>query len=136
MGLDELSAFTWRACWKLCLPGIIVAVVVRVLICLALPEAYYGSDSNSYFDTAHELWNHGEFSMGAKRRGVYPLLLCAAPAFPGNTVKVMALFQHALAVAALFGVGWVTGHVTRRRTFWVPVVTSIAAILPQPLWYE
>jgi hypothetical protein len=128
--------FRWSACWRLCLPAAIIGAIVRVLFCIGTPEAYYGSDSNSYFETAHELWNHGDFAMGSKRRGTYPLLLAIAPVFPSNTVRVMAVFQHALAIAALFAVGWVTGHLTRRRMIWVPVVTCVAALLPQPLWYE
>ena len=136
MASTDHNPFNWQACWRLSLPAMVLAFVVRVLICIDLPEGYYGSDSNSYFETAHELWNHGEFSMGAKRRGLYPLLLAAAPALPGNTVQVMAVLQHGLAIAALLGVGWVTGHLVRRRAFWVPLVTCIAAVLPQPLWYE
>jgi hypothetical protein len=136
MALDDLSPFTWRACWRLCVPALVVAFVVRLLFCLDTPEAYYGSDSNSYFDTADALWNHGKFAMGPKRRGVYPLVIALAPALPGNTARVVAVLQHALAMAALLGVGWVTGHLTRRRAFWVPVITCVAAILPQPLWYE
>jgi hypothetical protein len=128
--------FSWSACWRLCLPAAIIGTILRVLICIGTPEAYYGSDSNSYFETAHALWNHGDFEMGSKRRGAYPLLLAIAPVFPGNTVQVMAVFQHALAIAALFAVGWITGHVTRRRMLWVPIVTCVAALLPQPLWYE
>jgi len=132
----DTTPFSWSICWRLCLPAAIVGTILRVLICIATPEAYYGSDSNSYFETADGLWNHGEFVMGSKRRGSYQLLLAIAPIFPSNTVRVMAVLQHALAIAALFGVGWVTGHLTRRRVIWVPIVTCVAALLPQPLWYE
>ncbi|MEA3188416.1 MAG: hypothetical protein QOD99_2246, partial [Chthoniobacter sp.] len=130
------NGFTFRRCLILCAPALLLAVVVRALFIASIPEAFYGADSNSYFDSAVQLWTKHHFVFGEKRRGLYPLILCLAPLFPGNTAQFIALLQHALGLVTIISAGWITGHVTRFRNIWVPVVTCLCAILPQMLWYE
>ena len=35
--------------------------MVRIAFLVAIPEIYYGADSNSYFEAAWKLWTQGEF---------------------------------------------------------------------------
>jgi hypothetical protein len=128
--------FTFRECLLLCLPALVFAISVRVMFIASIPEAYYGPDSNSYFETALGFWTKGKIKMNEKRRGLYPLLLIVAPKLPGNTSQVVSVVQHAAGVAVVLAIGWVAGHLTRRRKIWVPIVTCVAAVLPQPLWFE
>jgi hypothetical protein len=117
-------------------PALLLGLALRIAFMISVPEGYFGSDSNSYFDTAHELWNAGKWKMGDKRAGVYPLVLLAGTVMPGSTVQAVAVLQHAVGLAALVAVGWIAGHFTGRPALWIPVITCIYTLLPQPLWFE
>lgn len=128
---------TLRRCFWLCLPALIIGAVLRISLLLAVPESFYGSDSNSYFATAHSVYVDHGFSMPAKRRYVYPLLLVAAPPVPFcNTVQIVAIVQHLAGMGIIFGIGWITGHLVRRPNLWVPIVTLLPAMWPRMLYYE
>jgi len=120
----------------LCLPALILGAILRISLIAALPEGYYGPDSNSYFDTTSSLWLNGKWDLGPKRRWVYPLLLLPTPALPGRTVVAIAVIQHAVGLLTVLGIGWIVLHLTRRPGIWVPLVTTIAAVWPRMVWYE
>ena len=80
--VEEGGTFSFRRCLWLCLPALILGAVLRIALLSAIPEALYGSDSNSYFETASDLYLKGDFDLPAKRRYIYPLLLVAAPLVP------------------------------------------------------
>jgi len=126
----------WLRCLWLCLPALVLGAALRLSVLFALPEAYYGSDSNSYFQTTAELWNEGDFELRSKRRWIYPLVLLPTPALPGGTLQIIAVAQHALGLATVFGIGWIVLHLTRRPQIWVPLVTTLAALWPRMLWHE
>lgn len=130
-----MRAALWR-CLMFCLPALIIGAALRLTIMMALPEAYYGSDSNSYFQATSKLWTEGDLELKSKRRWIYPLLLMVTPALPGRTLTVVALAQHALGLATVFGIGWVTMHLTRFPRLWVPLVTTLAVLWPRMLWHE
>jgi hypothetical protein len=120
----------------LCLPALIIGIILRISFLVAIPEAHYGSDSNSYFDAAWQLWTHGEISLNAKRRYLYPIVLMFIPPLPGSTAIGTAILQHSLGVAIIIGIGWIVAQLTRFPGVWVPPVTCVAAIWPRMLWYE
>ncbi len=126
----------WRRCLLLCLPALLIGAALRLSVMWTLPEAYYGSDSNSYFQTTAKLWNEGDFNLGAKRRWIYPLVLVPTPALPGPTLHWIAAAQHVLGLATVCGIGWIVFHLTLRPQIWVPLVTTLAALWPRMLWHE
>jgi hypothetical protein len=130
------TPLTFRRCLLLCLPALIVGTLLRFSVVSTLPEGFYGPDSNSYFSTAKRLWNERKWSVGEKRRWVYPIFLAALPPLPGTPSRIVPVAQHVCGLASLLGVGWIVGHATRRRAIWVPIVTTLAAIWPLLLWYE
>ena len=131
-----MTPFTLRRCLLLCLPALIVGAALRIWMMSVLPEGYFGPDSNSYFSTAKRLWNESKWSVGEKRRWVYPVVLAALPPLPGTPSRIAPIMQHTAGLASLLGVGWIVGHVTRRRALWVPIVTTLTAVWPLLLWYE
>ena len=136
-GLVGAAPFSFRRCLWLCLPALIVGAVLRISLLTAIPEAFYGSDSNSYFETARDVYLKGDLRMPPKRRYLYPVLLIAAPIVPFcTTPQIVALVQHAAGLAMLLGIGWIVGHLVRRPNLWVPLVTLCAAIWPRMLYYE
>ncbi len=130
------TPLTFRRCILLCLPALLIGAALRISMIAALPEGYYGPDSNSYFSTAKRLWNEHKWSVGEKRRWVYPVFLAALPPLPGTPSRIVPVVQHVAGLASLIGIGWIVGHVTRRRVIWIPVVTTLVAVWPLILWYE
>ena len=128
---------TLRRCFWLCLPALILGAILRFSYLAAVPEVFYGSDSNSYFVTAREAYTRHHFDLPAKRRFVYPLLLLLAPPVPFcTTAQVVAVVQHLAGLAMIFGVGWIAGHFVRRPNIWVPIIAFLPAIWPRMLYYE
>lgn len=128
--------FSLKRCLLLCAPALLLGLWLRVLLLHATPEAMYTPDTNSYWDCVSRLWNDGKFSIPEKRRWLYPLLLMPAPALPGNPPQAVALVQHALGLLAIIGVGWIAAHLTRWKTFVVPIATLLFAASPRGLAYE
>ena len=120
----------------LCLPALIVGLVFRVSFMSAMPEIYYGADSNSYFEGAWKLWTQGDFFLNEKRRFLYPIVLMFMPLLPNNTAVDTAVVQHLLGLVIIVGIGWIVAQMTRFPYLWVPLVTCAAAIWPRMLWYE
>jgi hypothetical protein len=131
------TGFTFRKCLLLCIPALIFGAVLRISLLTAIPEAFYGADSNSYFETARSVLLEDKFTYGPKRRYVYPILLIAAPLVPlCNALHVVAIVQATAGLVMLVGIGWVTGNLVRRPTIWVPLVTLFCAWWPRIMIYE
>lgn len=131
------NGFTFRKCLWLCIPALIVGAVIRISLLTAIPEAFYGADSNSYFVTARDMRLEHKFTFGPKRRYLYPLALIAAPSVPFcTTVQAVAIAQHTAGLIMIVGIGWVTGNLVRRPVLWVPLVTLFSACWPRILIYE
>jgi hypothetical protein len=109
---------------------------LRILFLIAVPEAYYGVDSNSYFDSTLGFWTDHKFTFEPKRRGLYTLALIGSPLFPGSVAQSTAYLQHLLGLLAIPAIGWITGHLTRLPAIWVPITTCCAAFHQGPLWFE
>jgi hypothetical protein len=120
----------------LCAPALIIGLLLRVAFLIAIPEVYYGADSNSYFEAAWRFWTNGDISLNPKRRFLYPILLIFMPFLPGSTAVGVAVIQHLLGLAITVGIGWIVAQMTRFPNLWVPLATCLAAIWPRMLWYE
>lgn len=128
---------TLRRCFWLCLPALVIGAIIRLSYLAAVPEVFYGTDSNSYFVTAHSVYLDHHFDLPPKRRYVYPVLLLGAPPIPFcNTVQIVAAVQHFAGLCIIFGIGWVTGHLVRRPMIWVPLITLFPACWPRMIYYE
>ncbi len=134
--LAPKPGFGWKRCLVLCLPALILGSVLRLWFLTAIPEGFYGADSPSYFQAVDRLWNEHRLSFSDRRRWLYPFALCPLPALPFSPARVIPLAQHLLGLGTIFGIGWIVGNMTRLRELWVPVVTLLAALLPQTLWDE
>ena len=103
---------------------------------IAIPEVFYGSDSNSYFETAEHLWTDGKIVLKPKRRYLYPVVLALTPLLPGSTAVGVAVLQHILGLLIIVGIGWIVAQMTRFHDLWVPLATCLVAVWPRMLWYE
>ncbi len=134
--IPESKPFTWCQCLRLCVPALVVGAILRIWFLAAIPEGFYGADSNSYFDTTTELWLHHHFKVSDKRRWLYPIMLAPTPFIPPSPARVIPVVQHAIGLVTILGLGWIVGQLTRLRVLWVPLVTTLYAVWPRTLWYE
>jgi len=130
------SNVSFRHVLLLCLPALVLGIVLRVSFLVAIPEIFYGPDSNSYFETAQHLWTDGKIVLKPKRRYFYPFILTFTPLLPGSTAVGVAVLQHILGLAIVVGVGWIVAQMTRFHNLWVPIATCLVAVWPRMLWYE
>ena len=110
------------------MPALIIGLVLRVEFLTTIPEVYYGSDSNTYFDAAWRFWHHGKLTFNVKTRFFYPIVLIFMPLLPGSAAVGTAVVQHLLGLVIIVGIGWVVAQMTRLPNLWVPLVTCLAAI--------
>jgi hypothetical protein len=123
------APFGFKQYLKWCLPALILGALLRLGLMAAAPEAYFGSDSASYFQATDKLWKHGHhFVFKEKRRWIYPMLCLPLPILPWSPAKSIALLQHLLGLGIIAGVGWIVAHLTKYRAVWVPLITMLVAI--------
>jgi hypothetical protein len=130
------SAPGWRQVLPLCLPALLIGAWLRISFLMMVPEAYFGSDSSSYFWTSERLYTQGKLTMPERRRWLYPLFMVAMRPLPGTIAQSTAAVQHAAGLILVVGIGWITAHATRHWRIWVPIVTCLVAVWPRMLWYE
>src|SRR5579862_8364927 len=98
-------AFTFRQYLKWSLPALIVGALLRLGTLAAIPEAFFGPDSSSYFQATVKLWSHGHHLVfDAKRRWLYPMLCLPLPALPWSPAISVAILQHLLGLLTIAGV--------------------------------
>ena len=127
---------TFRQLLLLALPALLVGFVLRVALIVALPQGYFGSDSHSYYEFAHQLYDHGVIYLNEKRRWLYPLFLAFWDGFPMPGWSLVPLIQHATGLLTIVGIGWCSAQLVERPKVVVPLVTTLAALWPRMLWYE
>ena len=86
------GAITFWQLLVLASPALLVGFVLRAALMIAVPEGYFGSDSNSYYDFAHQLFDHGVVELNEKRRWLYPIFLAWADGFPGPSRYLVPLW--------------------------------------------
>ena len=121
---------------KLVIPSLLIAFLLRFSLTIALPEGYFGSDSNSYYEFSHKLFDDGIFRLNEKRRWLYPIFLAFLDWLPIPGWYLVPLCQHVIGLLTLVGIGWCSAQLVIRPRLVVPIVTFIAAIWPRMLWYE
>src|ERR1700733_2674871 len=105
------------------IPALAFGAVVRALLLSYLPYAYWGADSRSYFSFAHRLFHDGAFSLGGKRRFLYPILMVPVTMLPGGPLRWLPWFQHALGFATLLPLGYVIRKTLRCWKLWIVPIT-------------
>lgn len=118
-------------------PAVIAGSLVRILLLLAIPQGYFGADSNSYYQFTDQFWNHNVlFNLSEKRRWFYPLFLFFTSLFPVPSWYSVPLIQHCLGLLSILGIGWSCAQVVNRPRLIVPFVALICSLWPRMIWYE
>ncbi|MFM7621931.1 MAG: hypothetical protein ACKO57_03030, partial [Alphaproteobacteria bacterium] len=120
----------------LCLPALLLGLVMRLHFLWVTPQGYFGADSGSYYQFAHDLFTEGVFELNPKRRWFYPIVLALLTPLPAACWYLVPLFQHLLGLATVAGIGWITLRLSTYPRLTIPLVTILAALWPRMLWYE
>ncbi|MGC1479813.1 MAG: hypothetical protein WA771_04875 [Chthoniobacterales bacterium] len=116
--------------------AIVIGLVLRVLLTVLQPYAYYGSDSDSYFSFTFRLLTEGVASIPEKRRYVYPLLVLPSGLLPGSALRWLPVFQHGFGLLTLIPLAYVVRKVFVKWRWWVVPITVAYAATPIVIWYE
>jgi hypothetical protein len=118
------------------LPALVFGLMLRGLLLHYSPFAYWGKDSESYFNFAFDLQTRGTIGFDAKRRFIYPLFLLPVSLLPGSTLRWVAWLQHFIGLASLLPLGYV---IRRSLVSWrlaIVPVTLFYTSIPILLWTE
>jgi hypothetical protein len=118
------------------IPAIIAGFILRALFLSYSPYAYWGSDSESYSSFAYQMLTTGDFSMNAKRRYLYPILMVPMSALPGSPLRWVALFQHAAGLLTVVPLAYVLRKCLAQWRWTIIPATLAYATMPVVLWYE
>lgn len=118
------------------IPALLLGGILRILFVYYMPYALWGADSRSFFVFTHKLFLNGSFSLGDKRRYLYPLLMPLMTILPGGTLRWLPIFQHALGWVTLVPLAYVVRKSTAGWRLWIIPITIIYAGLPEVLWCE
>lgn len=137
---DSAAAFfrEWRLreliLW--CLPALIVALVLRVVLSMHLPYAYYHDDGPDFLTTPDRLIHDHKFELHEKKTFLVPILFTIPFALPAPAMITIPILQHVLGLVLVVLVGaLVRAWFAQWKLFIVPL-TLLAAINPFYLWYE
>lgn len=126
----------WRKFLILMVPALLVGLTLRVALMAAIPEGFFGADSNSYYELSHNLYAEGFVYLNEKRRWLYPIFLALVDGLPAPALSLVPAIQHFVGLLTVVGIGWCTAQLVDRPRMVVPVVTVLAAVWPRMLWYE
>jgi len=118
------------------IPALLVGGILRILFVSYMPYALWGADSRSFFAFTHKLFLNHSFSLGDKRRYLYPLLMAPVTLLPGGTLRWLAIFQHLLGWITLIPLAYVIRKSLVGWRLWIIPITILYAGLPEVLWCE
>ena len=124
------DAFIWA------LPALAIGAVLRALMMSYLPYAVWGADSRSYYSFAHKLFYNGWFSLGDKRRFLYPLLMVPVSILPGGALRWLPGIQHTLGLITLLPLAYIVRKTLVYWRIWIAPVTIVYAGFPIVLYSE
>jgi len=119
-----------------CLPGLLVAIVLRVTLTCHLPWAYYHDDARDFLHTPERLLQESKWELNPKKTFLVPIAFTLPFLLPVPAMLTIPALQHALGLAIVLLVGllcrlWCAWW----RVFILPL-TVLAACNPFLLWFE
>ena len=118
------------------IPALLFGAVLRILLTSYLPYAFWNADSRSFYTFTQKFVQHGWFSLGDKRRYLYPLLLLPISYLPGGVLRWLPILQHSFGLITLVPLAYVVRKSLAFWRVWIVPVTVVYAGLPLVLWCE
>jgi hypothetical protein len=119
-----------------CVPALLVAITIRIVLAQAMPFAYFHDDTPDFVCTADKLMHEQKWELHEKKTFLVPILFAVPFALPVPTLVSIPILQHLLGLGLVLLIGalcrlWFTNW----KIFIIPL-TLLAAVNPFYLWYE
>ncbi len=126
-----------RELLRWCLPALLIGLVLRVVLTVHMPVAYYHDDAPDFLTTPDRLITDHKFELHEKKTFLVPILFTAPFALPIPAMKTIPFAQHLMGLGLIVLIGalcrlWLTNS---WKLFIIPL-TVLAAVNPFYLWYE
>ncbi|MDB6175794.1 MAG: hypothetical protein JWL59_5105 [Chthoniobacteraceae bacterium] len=119
-----------------CLPGLLLAITLRIVLMWQMPMAVYHDDSPDFLTTPDRLLFEHRFELHSKKTFLTPILFSVPFLLHVPALITIPVFQHVLGLLVVLMVGLLCRlWFTHWKLFIVPL-TVIAAADPFMLWYE
>lgn len=119
-----------------CLPGVLVAVFVRVWLTASLPYGQYHFDTPDFLQTPYDLLHGYRLTIHNKKTFLTPLLYTVPFLLHVPALILIPLGQHALGTGLVLMVGALARLWLRFWRWWIVPLTVLAALQPSMLWFE
>lgn len=119
-----------------CVPALVLAAAIRIVIVVQMPSAFIHNDTASIVETADRLVHRGALEIEGKKTFLVPLVYSIPAVVRIPILPFVAVVQHLLGIAAVL----VCGLIVRLWfSYWRILIlptTLLVAIQPVMLWYE
>ena len=119
-----------------CLPALLIGLVLRIVLCVHLPFAYYHDDAPDFLHTPDQLLNDFKFELHAKKTFLVPLVYTVPFLLRTPALLAIPIFQHLLGLGMILLIGLLCRLWFRHWRLFILPLTVLAAINPFFLWYE
>lgn len=119
-----------------CLPALILAIALRVVISAGLPFGYYHYDTHDFMLTPDRYLNEGKWDLHKKKVPLVPAIYVAASTAGVPLLRAMPLLQHVAGVAATFVFALLLRAVCPMWRALIIPGTVLFALCPAIIWYE
>lgn len=119
-----------------CAPALLVAIVLRVALCQALPYAYFHDDTPDFISTADKLMHEHKWERHEKKTFLLPFLFSVPFALPIPVLVSVPIAQHILGLGLIVLIGTLCRFWLKNWKVFIIPLTLLAAINPFYLWFE
>lgn len=127
----------WRTILLLCLPALLIALVLRIILMTHMPYAFYISDTREFVGSSIAFASKLSNPFSESSRTFLAKVLYAVPLFFKQPVLPwIAFIQHVFGLGAVLVAGVLCRLWLTHWRWWTIPLTILIAIHPTLLWYE
>lgn len=119
-----------------CAPALIVAVAIRIALCVSMPYAYFHDDAPDFISTADKLMHEHKWELHEKKTFLVPAFFATMFALPVPALVSIPIAQHILGLGLVVLVGALCRFWFANWKIFIVPLTLLAAFNPFYLWFE
>ena len=127
----SLAEFFW-----FCVPGVLVAILVRAWLTRALPYGVYHFDTPDFLQTPYDLLHAHRLTLHYKKTFLAPVLFTIPFLLHVPALILIPLGQHALGCLLVLMTGGLCRLWFVFWRWWIVPLTVLMALQPALLWFE
>ena len=125
-----------RLALLLCIPGVVVAIALRLWLSYHMPYGFVHGDTAQQLSTALKFIDKGSFVINSKKTFLTPLLYSISAVAHIPVLYFAAAIQHFFGVLLVVASGLLAKAWLASWRLWIVPLTILIAINPILLWYE